>query len=90
MGAMQLIRLLLGAGIASPIGSSSSSTPEAGISSCSGGGVQDFPYQFTNNNVTAIGPDMAEDPFAAESVSTCGKAWCAEADLARLLTRAAG
>ncbi len=84
---MQLIRMLLGA---SSIGSSGSSTRvRAGIS-CSGGGVKDFPYQFTNNNVTAIGPDMAEDPFAAESVSTCGKAWCAEAYCARFLTSTAG
>ena len=49
------------------------------ISCDDSGGGQAFPYQWTDNNVTAIGPGMAEDPFAAESAHTCAKAWCAAA-----------
>jgi hypothetical protein len=87
MAVLRLVRLLLAAGAAASIGSSSTidsgDGDGAGISSCSDAEVQDlFPYQWTNNNVTAIGPDMAQDPFAAESASTCGKAWCVEASRA--------
>ena len=85
MAVLRLVRLSLAAGAGASIGSSSTidSDDGAGISSCSDDEVQDlFPYQWTDNNVTAVGPDMAEDPFAAESASTCGKAWCVEASRA--------